>query len=215
MTGLACPREGGGSGGRGMTGRGMTARGPLQGCVMECHVLSCSACFPVLFCRYRFSLPLPSRSGRRGEPGCHGMSCFVMAAAGNVMFRHGPPGLRFRCRLSVSRMPFLHRVPSHSVPFAPPPARPAGGTLFRAYRARACPRVCAGAVRAPDCARETADARLPSTHAGVFEAPAALLRRNAKGGPGSRLPCRYCITLAPMSTTLGGLIMKNFQCFGN
>ena len=126
--GLACLREGGG------------IRGPghgSAGCVMECHASSCFACFPVLFSGRRSSLPLPFRSSRRGGPGCHEMSCFVMVAAGNVMFCHVPPGLRSRRRLSVSRMLFLHRVPFRPVPFAPPPARPAGGTLFRAYRARA------------------------------------------------------------------------------
>ena len=41
--------------------------------------------------------------------------------------------------------------------FLSPPARPASGTLFRAYRARVRAGVGAGAsaVRAPDCARET------------------------------------------------------------
>ena len=65
------------------------------------------------------------RHGAQGPtPGmCHGMSCFVMAAAGDVIFRHGPPGLRLRCRLSVSRMPFLHRILFRSVR---PAAGPAG-----------------------------------------------------------------------------------------
>ena len=53
------------------------------------------------------------------------------------MFCHGPPRLRLDRRPSVSRMPFLHCVPFHFVPFAPP-APPSSGTLFRAYRVRAC-----------------------------------------------------------------------------
>ena len=54
---------------------------------------------------------------------------------------------------SASRMSFLHRVSFPFVPFSPPPARPASGTLFRAYRGRARARVRTGAVRAPDCPR--------------------------------------------------------------
>ena len=74
------------------------------------------------------ALNRPRRPARRpGGPAhcvtiCHEVSCFVMAAAGNVMFCHGPPGLRSRRRPSVSRMAFLHRVPFRSV-------RPAAGPV--------------------------------------------------------------------------------------
>ena len=81
----------------------------------------------------------PPRGCRLFEPAtCHEMSCFVMRPAGTVMFCHGPPRLRLDRRPSVSRMPFLHRVSFHPVPFLPPPAPPCGGSLFRAYRVPAC-----------------------------------------------------------------------------
>ncbi len=50
---------------------------------------------------------------------------------------------------------FRHSLsfPSVFVPFPPPTVCPSGGSLFRAYRARAGAPVGAGAVRAPDCAR--------------------------------------------------------------
>ena len=60
-----------------------------------------------------------------------------------------------------------------------------GGTLIRAYRARAWAPVGAGAVRAPDCACEPArasqarDARLPSVPSVVFFAPAPARREAA------------------------------------
>ncbi len=71
---------------------------------------------------------------------------------------------------------------------SPAAGSPCGGTLFRAYRARAGAPVSAGAVRAPDCARETADAPVPSVPAGAFlqpQPPSCAEKR--KGGPGSRL----------------------------
>ncbi len=59
-----------------------------------------------------------------------------------------------------------------------------GVSLFRAYRVRARAGVGAGAVRAPDCARETAHAPRPSVPAGVFfAAPAIAFCRNAERRP--------------------------------
>ncbi len=102
-------------------------------------------------------------AGRDGRPSC-------------------PPGRR----LSVSRMPFLHRVP-----FRSPCRRPArrGGTLFRAYRARLPACVAAGAVRAPDCPRARGRRR---THVsrpflGVFFAPAPT-RNGKEAAPRMPLP---------------------------
>ncbi len=59
--------------------------------------------------------------------------------------------------------------------FAPPPARPANGSLFRAYRARARAGVGAGAVRAPDCAREAE--RTP-----LLSVSQVVLNRRQRGG---------------------------------
>ena len=100
---------------------------------------------------------------------------------------------------SVPAYRSLRRVPFHSMPSAPPPAwaPPGGGTLFaRVSCLRACARPrasCAGAVRAPDCARETADAPVPSAPAGAFCGPSHCFpAEKRKGGP--REP--------PLSTTI-------------
>ena len=76
------------------------------------------------------------------------------------------------------------------LPFEPVsvPLQACGGTLFArvsCVRARARRRAsCAGAVRAPDCARETTDTLLPSPPAGAFlRAPAALRHRKAERRP--------------------------------
>ena len=77
---------------------------------------------------------------------------------------------------SVFRMAFLHRVPFRS------PRRRSGrqaGPCFRAYRVRACARawarVCAGAVRAPECPRahpRNQGAPFPSVPVDFFRAGA-------------------------------------------
>ena len=84
--------------------------------------------------------------------------------------------LRKPCRSAA--VPVLHVVPpSHFAPFAPPPVS-GEASLFRAYRMCARARVCAGAVRAPDCAREqTQGARLLSVPLGFFRTGA---RQKAK-----------------------------------
>ena len=107
----------------------------------------------------------PGRRWRRAPGGgrgplamCHELSCFVMRAAGNVMVRHGPPapspsfvceggpGRKGRFRAPV-RIPHA-APPSRSVPFRSRRRRPGrGGTLFRAYRVRACARARAGVPR--------------------------------------------------------------------
>ena len=58
--------------------------------------------------------------------------------------------------------------------------------LPRAFRARAGAPVGAGAVRAPDCARETADARLPPVSQGLFRAGA---KREAKRSADAACSC--------------------------
>ena len=86
----------------------------------------------------------------------------------------------------VERGHIAHRS-SVSVPFSPPPARQAGGTLFRAYRGRARARVGAGAVRAPDCPREAAGA-LPSWSAlRVFRPVSPASRSRHRSLPSVRL----------------------------
>ena len=115
--------------------------------------------------------------------GCHGLSCFpcrevmrcgrsghnAVSSAGVSGFFSGVFRLRFR---GIAFLPFA------PVPF-PPLAD--GGTLIRAYPARAPARVGAGAVRAPDCpgapprASRPRGARLPS-------APRRSLRTGAAAG---------------------------------
>ena len=140
----------------------------------------------------------------------------------NVMFCHGarraaPLSARFAEAASAR---ILHVVPPsrfvlpRSVP--PPPARPCGGTLFRAYRAPARPRVGAGAVRAPDCARETADAPVPFASAGVFfRGPSHVLRRNAKGGPASRLSLLSSYYTFPICQVMMRIFPEIFGQTGN
>ncbi len=98
----------------------------------------------------------------------------------------------FRCPASpaeVVPIGIRHVVPSSQfVPLPSPAARlpgAAGPFFARVSCVRACARLrayCAGAVRAPDCARETPDAPCPSVPAGAFlRAPAiALLRRKTE-----------------------------------
>ncbi len=117
--------------------------------------------------------PLRKREGSWKTPAlCHEMSCSS-------------------CRRRSPAVPFLHialSVPLRSTPFRPRrrPGRPKRRDPFCARILRACPcaggHVSAGAVRAPDCARETADAPLPSVPAGAFlRAPAlASLRSGQK-----------------------------------
>ena len=125
--------------------------------------------------RFRHASRAPSLSGiEKAAPlcpegtetplGCHEMSCDVMfrrAAPVSARLAEAPP--------SQSCMSFLHRVSFHSRRCR----LACGASLFRAYRmgARACVR--AGAVRAPDCAREQAQgAGLPSVPLGFFRAGA-------------------------------------------
>ena len=120
------------------------------------------------------------------------VSCFVMVpyahgsypAVGPGMklsFRSGFRALRPVLSLGVSGMGLSSR--SRFVPFASPP-RSCGSALFRAYRmcARAC--VCAGAVRAPDCAREVSGRTSPVRSRRGFTAPdAALCAEKKKAAP--------------------------------
>ena len=94
----------------------------------------------------------------------------------NVMKCHVLSCSSHRRRRFAAR--FLHITPpSRSAPF-----RRRGVPLPRAFRVRACPRVGAGAVRAPDCAREAQGARLPSVSRGFSRTGADA------GGNGLRTP---------------------------
>ena len=88
--------------------------------------------------------------------------------------------------------------------FVPPvrlPTLPGGGTLCRAYRARAWPRALrGGAVRAPDCARETvkaADAVSPVDFSKVFFAGAGA---SGEAASGCRLLPSHSATDFPLSS---------------
>ena len=94
-------------------------------------------------------------------------SCFVMRCHVRHAFADTLP---FQSRIS-----FLHRVPFRRR--AAPGRR---DPVSRVSRVRLRPRVGAGAVRAPDCARETADARLPSVPAGAFFGPSRFLQKRKR-----------------------------------
>ncbi len=139
-----------------------------------CHVLSCSSCTEVMPCPLSgHNAPSIDLSSRLRAAG----STELPAAARRSRLPHRlRRGLRQRARAL--------RPASPPVPGSVSGAGRGGGRLqswfllagpgvgpcFRAYRARARPRVCAGAVRAPDCARETAGIPLPSVSRGFRKA---------------------------------------------
>ena len=180
---------------------------------MKCHVLSCSpsemSCS--VMARRASGPSSPRPHGRRPgfppspRPPSRGPASILAAAPDRVRARprrFGPPsigrggigsrrwtpafaGVTKKARNAppcVERGHIAHRS-SVSVPFSPPPDRPAGGSLFRAYRGRARARVGAGAVRAPDCAREAEDAPLPRVSQGFFENGAARPRDTGEAAP--------------------------------
>ena len=171
--------------------------------VMRCHEAPCAPGLrrPLLprlprarrmsFVRFRHASRAPSLSGiEKAAPlcpegaetprRCHEMSC-------DVMFRRTAP---VSARLAEApSVPILHIVPpSRFVPFTPPPAC-GGSALFRAYRTCARARVCAGAVRAPDCAHtsQAQGARLPSVPVGLFS-------RRREAGHGAARGCRFLLS---------------------
>ena len=150
----------GAASGAGTGARRAAAGDPLQ-CVMNCHVPSCAPPEMSWSVMVRPLLLPPSFAredqGERGD----------------------------FARPSVSRMPFLLRVPFHSVPAAAGPAG-AGPCFARIACAPARGRgraFRAGAVRAPNCprARQAQGAPLPSVPLGSF-----LHRRKAKRPRGNR-----------------------------
>ena len=132
--------------------------------------------------RHRSSLPLPFRSRRRPSPRaggtrdvmkCHDLSCDVMFGG--------------------ARRPFFRVLPSlHRSSFPLPACLRRGPFSFRAYRV--CPRapVGAGAVRAPDCAREPGARRTsPVRSVGLFS-------RRRETGDEATSGCRSLVTYLTM-----------------
>ena len=117
-----------------------------------------------------------------GPRTCHEMSCSVMRCHVFPPPRPSPPASPKR-RMSPSCMSSLHRVSLRSRRRR----LACGASLFRAYRMRARARVCAGAVRAPDCAREPGAGRTsPVRSVGGFFAP---VQRETKRPPDAASSC--------------------------
>ena len=114
----------------------------------------------------------------------------------------------FRVRVLGIGLPSCPRF----VPSVPPPGW-FGGTLFRAYRTRAGAPVSAGAVRAPDCARESADAPVLPAPAGAFSRPQLLsCAEKRKAAPGAASLFSYYHIFSHVKPP-GGQNMKFFQQF--
>ncbi len=154
----------------------------------KCHVLSWSAAppLPVPPVRILHAVP-PSRSVPFAPPR-RTRRTLQMAAL--------TPPRRTRRTLQMAALtpPRRTRRTLQMAAFPPPPARPASGTLLRAYRARLSARIRAGAVRAPDCARARKDPGAgrtsPVRFSGVFS------RRRASGG---ERPRADAVSLPPVS----------------
>ena len=151
------------------------------------------------------------RSARRGSPSPREAAGGgpALSAAGapadvswNVMFCHAGAAQCPPPAVPATQPPLRAGAPGLSSGFViasppdPSPLRSArrGGTLFRAYRARAWPRALrGGAVRAPDCAR----AREPAAgHTSPLHCPGPFFRAGAEPvGSGLRMPfpVSFCI----------------------
>ena len=188
---------------------------------MKCHDPSCSVCVrrmpdsPFVHIAGIPAWPLSSRSPfipfsppPSGDGGVRGgswktpciVSCFVM----------------FPCRRRSSAVAFLHIVPPsrsvRSMPSAPPPVpAPRRRDPFCARILPAPPRgragVGAGAVRAPDCARDDGRTSPVASRRGFFR-PQPLLpsAEERKGGPKEPPLCHHCRTLSHRSSPLAGEI---------
>ena len=125
--------------------------------------------------------PEPSAKGRRRRT--PDMSCSVMRCHVFPPPRPSPTASPKR-RMSPSCMSSLHRVSLRSRRRR----LACGATLFRAYRAGARARVCAGAVRAPDCAREPCAGRTsPVRSVGGFS-------HRCKAGDEAASGCRFLLS---------------------
>ena len=109
---------------------------------------------------------------------CHGLhagSSYTLASSVmTASFRPAPPASRLRHGALLSSLVRAMR---------PPPARPCCGTLFRAYRVRACPRALRGG--APDCACARARGR-----GAARRSPAGLPATAKAAGPPADRPGR-------------------------
>ena len=129
--------------------------------------------------------PAPSAyiAASDGPRTCHEMSCSVMRCHVFPPPRPSPTASPKR-RMSPSCMSSLHRVSLRSRRRR----LACGATLFRAYRAGARARVRAGAVRAPDCAREPCAGRTsPVRSVGGFS-------RRCKAGDEAASGCRFLLS---------------------
>ena len=110
--------------------------------------------------------------------------------------------------LSASCMSFLHPVSFHSVPFFPSAPLAGGGTLIRAFPARARARVGAGAVRAPECprARQMQGAPRLSAESGSFR-----MRAGTGGEAASRMPLPCSDPILPQVSQKSNHILELIQ----
>ena len=133
---------------------------------------------------------------------CHVSACRACSGARSGMtpsLRAGAPGIppcSGTCLSSDCTGPSFQ---SGSTPAAGPRRVPFPRVSRAPLRGRAGAS-CAGAVRAPDCARETADARLPSAPAGVFCGPSrSPAQKSRKAAPGAAF-YSHSTTLFPQSS---------------
>ncbi len=146
-------------------------------------------------------MSMPGTRRRRSGPGCRTgaaflpgrpcpnvMKCHVRHARGaysgvrsgmTPSFRATAPDIPSGSDICLSSAQLLSPGPVSPLP------RACGGVpVLRAFRVRARAGVGAGAVRAPDCARETAHAPLAPAHAGGFFGPQPVaFCRNAERRP--------------------------------
>ena len=151
--------------------------------VMKCHEMSCSACVWFMF----------------REPFGHNARPIYLPSA-RVHRRPGRPKSEPCCR-------HRRQCGRGSVAVIVPPPPTGSGSLFRAYPARVRARVGAGAVRAPDCAREAEGALLPSASHGFSK-----MAPPGRAAPGKAAPdsasSGHCSTLLHISSPKQEYFMK-------
>ena len=163
--------------------------------------LPCS--LPEMSCFVMVRSPLVTRSPSRGDNRGPGREAILSTAAGPLPSSPASGRGDFASP-SVFRMPFLHRIPPRSVPFAPPPARQAGPCFARIACGRG--RVFAPArfarLIAPACARpRNQGAPLPSV-------PLESFSRRREAAPRMPLPLLHISTDFQNTSPLRELIQK-------
>ena len=133
---------------------------------------------------------------------CHVLSCGPRKVSWDVMF-------------VMPLLKLCRSVPAYrsSVAFRSAPSRPRRRrTLFArisCVRARARPRAsCAGAVRAPDCARETEGAPHPSAPAGAFFRPQPHPAQKGERRPRKPPLCHHCSTFFQNASSFQNYFLK-------